>query len=124
VLGDNSVQWNEPGTGAHVQVDTIPWLVADPVEHWRRFRAEVERRRTLPGFRLIRIGAGFPMRGWLAADVEYSWQARRGRLRATLPIRRVVEPAEIAALAIELMSNTAVTGATFDIDGGQQLVEV
>jgi hypothetical protein len=29
----------------------------------------------------------------------------------------------IAALAIHLMTNTAITGATFDIDGGQQLVE-
>jgi NAD(P)-dependent dehydrogenase (short-subunit alcohol dehydrogenase family) len=28
-----------------------------------------------------------------------------------------------AALAIHLMVNTAVTGATYDIDGGQQLVE-
>ena len=27
------------------------------------------------------------------------------------------------ALAVDLMTNTAVTGATFDIDGGQQLVE-
>jgi hypothetical protein len=26
-------------------------------------------------------------------------------------------------LAIDLMTNTAVTGATFDIDGGQQLIE-
>ena len=31
--------------------------------------------------------------------------------------------AYIAALAVHLMTNTAVTGATFDIDGGQQLVE-
>ena len=36
---------------------------------------------------------------------------------------RVVGPADIAALAVHLMTNTAVTGATFDIDGGQQLVE-
>ena len=42
--------------------------------------------------------------------------------RATLPIRRVVEPADIAALAVHLMINTAVTGATYDIDGGEQLV--
>ena len=28
-----------------------------------------------------------------------------------------------AALAVQLMTNTAVTGATYDIDGGQQLVE-
>jgi hypothetical protein len=26
-------------------------------------------------------------------------------------------------LAVHLMTNTAVTGATYDIDGGQQLVE-
>ncbi len=45
---------------------------------------------------------------------------RREQLRATLPIGRVVGP---AALAVHLMTNTAVTGATFDIDGGQQLVQ-
>lgn len=28
----------------------------------------------------------------------------------------------VAALAIHLMTNTALTGATYDIDGGQQLV--
>jgi NAD(P)-dependent dehydrogenase (short-subunit alcohol dehydrogenase family) len=40
-----------------------------------------------------------------------------------LPIQRVVGPEDVAALAVDLMTNTAVTGATFDIDGGQQLVE-
>jgi NAD(P)-dependent dehydrogenase (short-subunit alcohol dehydrogenase family) len=34
--------------------------------------------------------------------------------------RRVVGPADVAALAVHIMSNTALTGATFDIDGGQQ----
>jgi len=48
--------------------------------------------------------------------------ARRDQLRATLPIRRVVGPEDIAALAVHLMTNTALTGATYDIDGGQQLV--
>jgi NAD(P)-dependent dehydrogenase (short-subunit alcohol dehydrogenase family) len=48
--------------------------------------------------------------------------ARREQLRTTLPIGRVVGPEDIAALAVHLMTNTAVTGATFDIDGGQQLV--
>jgi hypothetical protein len=37
--------------------------------------------------------------------------------------RRVVGAEDIAALAVHVMANTAVTGATFDIDGGQQLVE-
>jgi NAD(P)-dependent dehydrogenase (short-subunit alcohol dehydrogenase family) len=49
--------------------------------------------------------------------------ARREQLRTTLPIRRVVGPGDIAALAVHLMTNTAVTGATLDIDRGQQLVE-
>lgn len=42
--------------------------------------------------------------------------------RATLPIGRVVGPADVAALAVHLMANTALTGATYDIDGGQQLL--
>ena len=47
---------------------------------------------------------------------------RRAELRATLPIRRVVEPADVASLAVHVMTNTALTGATYDVDGGQQLV--
>ncbi len=47
---------------------------------------------------------------------------RREELRSTLPIGRVVGPEDVAALAIHLMINTAITGATYDIDGGQQLV--
>jgi NAD(P)-dependent dehydrogenase (short-subunit alcohol dehydrogenase family) len=47
---------------------------------------------------------------------------RRNQLRDTLPIRRVVGPADVAALAVHIMINTALTGATYDIDGGQQLV--
>jgi NAD(P)-dependent dehydrogenase (short-subunit alcohol dehydrogenase family) len=49
-------------------------------------------------------------------------EARREELRATLPIGRVVGPADVAALAVHLMTNTALTGATYDIDGGQQFV--
>ena len=49
-------------------------------------------------------------------------EARREELRATLPIGRVVVPADVAALAVHLMTNTALTGATYDIDGGQQFV--
>jgi NAD(P)-dependent dehydrogenase (short-subunit alcohol dehydrogenase family) len=47
---------------------------------------------------------------------------RRNQLRATLPIRRVVGPADVAALAVHIMTNSALTGATYDVDGGQQLV--
>lgn len=49
-------------------------------------------------------------------------EAHREHLRATLPIQRVVGPEDIAALAVHLMANTAITGATIDIDGGQQLL--
>ncbi|MGA7285368.1 MAG: SDR family oxidoreductase [Candidatus Cybelea sp.] len=48
--------------------------------------------------------------------------ARRQQLRETLPIGRVVGPADVAALAAQVMSNDAITGATLDIDGGQQLL--
>jgi NAD(P)-dependent dehydrogenase (short-subunit alcohol dehydrogenase family) len=68
------------------------------------------------------IAAGFvdtPLSAQLLGD---QLENRRNQLRATLPIRRVVEPADVAALAIHLMTNTALTGATYDIDGGQQLV--
>jgi NAD(P)-dependent dehydrogenase (short-subunit alcohol dehydrogenase family) len=47
---------------------------------------------------------------------------RRAQLRATLPIRRVVQPEDVAALAVHVMTNTALTGAILDVDGGQQLV--
>jgi NAD(P)-dependent dehydrogenase (short-subunit alcohol dehydrogenase family) len=47
---------------------------------------------------------------------------RRRQLRETLPIGRVVGPEDVAALAVHLMANTALTGATYDVDGGQQLV--
>jgi NAD(P)-dependent dehydrogenase (short-subunit alcohol dehydrogenase family) len=53
---------------------------------------------------------------------EEAVEARREELRATLPIGRVVGPDDVAALAVHLMINTAVTGATYDIDGGQRLI--
>ncbi|MGW0967153.1 SDR family oxidoreductase [Streptomyces sp. NPDC002516] len=49
-------------------------------------------------------------------------EERREELRRTLPIRRVVGPEDVAALAVHIMVNDALTGATFDVDGGQQLV--
>jgi len=49
-------------------------------------------------------------------------EERRHELRSTLPIGRVVTPSDVASLAVHIMRNTALTGATFDIDGGQQYV--
>src|SRR5262245_3209498 len=54
---------------------------------------------------------------------ERAVEARREQLRATLPIGRVVGPSDVAALAVHLMINTALTGATYDIDGGQRLID-
>jgi NAD(P)-dependent dehydrogenase (short-subunit alcohol dehydrogenase family) len=70
------------------------------------------------------IAAGFVDTPLSAALLGDQLDARREQLRTMLPIRRVVGPADIAALAVHLMINTAVTGATFDIDGGQQLVGI
>jgi NAD(P)-dependent dehydrogenase (short-subunit alcohol dehydrogenase family) len=68
------------------------------------------------------IAAGFVDTPLSAALLGDQLEARREQLRTTLPIGRVVGPADVAALAVHLMTNTAVTGATYDIDGGQQLV--
>ena len=68
------------------------------------------------------IAAGFVDRGLSATILGDQLETRREELRTTLPIGRVVGPVDVARLAVHLMTNTALTGATFDIDGGQQLV--
>ena len=76
----------------------------------------------LAPIRVNLIAAGFvdtPLSATLLGD---QIDARRAELRATLPIGRVVGPDDVAALAVHLMANTALTGATYDIDGGQQFV--
>jgi NAD(P)-dependent dehydrogenase (short-subunit alcohol dehydrogenase family) len=76
----------------------------------------------LAPIRVNSIAAGFvdtPLSASLLGD---DLDRRREQLRRTLPIGRVVGPADVAALAVHLMTNTALTGATFDIDGGQQLL--
>jgi NAD(P)-dependent dehydrogenase (short-subunit alcohol dehydrogenase family) len=68
------------------------------------------------------IAAGFvdtPLSAELLGD---NLEKRRDQLRTTLPIKRVIGPADVASLAIHIMTNTALTGATYDIDGGQQFV--
>ncbi|HZM40784.1 MAG TPA: SDR family oxidoreductase [Acidimicrobiales bacterium] len=75
----------------------------------------------LAPIRVNLIAAGFvdtPLSASLLGD---RLDERREELRTTLPIRRVVGPDDVAALAVHLMANTALTGATYDIDGGQQL---
>ena len=69
------------------------------------------------------IAAGFVDTPLSASILGDGLDARRRQLRATLPIERVVGPADVAALAVHLMTNTAITGATLDVDGGEQFVE-
>jgi NAD(P)-dependent dehydrogenase (short-subunit alcohol dehydrogenase family) len=76
----------------------------------------------LAPIRVNLIAAGFVDTRLSASVMGDALDKRREELRATLPIRRVVGPADVAALAVHLMSNTAVTGSTYDVDGGQQLL--
>jgi NAD(P)-dependent dehydrogenase (short-subunit alcohol dehydrogenase family) len=76
----------------------------------------------LAPIRVNLIAAGFVDTPLSAALLGDQLDARREQLRTTLPIRRVVGPADVAALAVHIMINTALTGATYDIDGGQQIV--
>ena len=76
----------------------------------------------LAPIRVNLIAAGFvdtPLSASLLGD---QLDNRRNELEARLPIGRVVQPEDVAALAVHLMVNTALTGATYDIDGGQQFV--
>jgi NAD(P)-dependent dehydrogenase (short-subunit alcohol dehydrogenase family) len=76
----------------------------------------------LAPIRVNAVAAGFvdtPLSARLLGD---QLEQRRAELRDTLPIRRVVGPDDVAALIIHLMANTALTGATYDVDGGQQLL--
>jgi NAD(P)-dependent dehydrogenase (short-subunit alcohol dehydrogenase family) len=76
----------------------------------------------LAPIRVNLIAAGFVDTPLSASLLGGDLDKRRDQLRATLPIRRVVGPADVAALAVHIMVNTALTGATYDVDGGQQLV--
>jgi NAD(P)-dependent dehydrogenase (short-subunit alcohol dehydrogenase family) len=68
------------------------------------------------------IAAGFVDSPLSASILGDALENRRNELRASLPIRRVIEPSDVAALAVHIMINTAITGATYDIDGGEQFV--
>jgi NAD(P)-dependent dehydrogenase (short-subunit alcohol dehydrogenase family) len=95
---------------------------AEQTDEIARGRAPQLSRRRATAIRVDVIARGFVDTPLSAAILGDGLDARREQLRASLPIRRVVPPEEVAALAIDVMTNIAVTGATFDIDGGQRLV--
>jgi NAD(P)-dependent dehydrogenase (short-subunit alcohol dehydrogenase family) len=99
-----------PGVGAIAAAVTVglPALVANLALEVAPMRVNL----IAPGFVDTPLSAAI-----LGDDLE----ARRRQLRETLPIGRVVGPADVAALAVHLMINTALTGATYDVDGGQQV---
>jgi NAD(P)-dependent dehydrogenase (short-subunit alcohol dehydrogenase family) len=76
----------------------------------------------LAPIRVNLVAPGFVDTALSASLLGEGLDARREELRATLPIGRVVGPEDVASLAVHLMSNTALTGGTYDIDGGQKLV--
>ncbi|BBY64076.1 SDR family oxidoreductase [Mycolicibacterium helvum] len=76
----------------------------------------------LAPIRVNLIAAGFVDTPLSAALLGDQLDHRRDELRNTLPIGRVVGPQDVAALAVHLMVNGALTGATYDIDGGQQFI--
>ena len=98
------------GSGAELRVAAaIPALIANLALELAPLRVNL-------------IAAGFIDTPLSASLLGSDLEKRRDQLRATLPIGRVVEPADVAALAVHIMSDTALTGATYTIDGGQRLV--
>ena len=77
----------------------------------------------LAPIRVNLIAAGFVDTELSASLLGDELENRRSQLRAKLPIRRVVQPGDVAALAVHIMTNTALTGATYDVDGGQQFLD-
>ena len=89
-----------------------------------RRNARVRRRPSLDlaPVRVNLIAAGFVDTALSASLLGDHLDARREQLRTSLPIRRVVAPVDVAALAVHVMINETLTRATYDIEGGQQLV--
>jgi len=102
---------------AHRDFDAHLWLAVAVAQHALIANLALE----MAPVRVNLIAPGFVDTPLSASLLGENLDKRRDQLRATLPIGRVVRPADVAALAVHLMTNTAVTGATYDVDGGQQL---
>jgi hypothetical protein len=77
----HSELWIDSRTGSHVQLDTIPWGTADPVQHWMKWSQDAPK--NLPGFQWVDPPNYVTERGWKAGDTEYSWDSgSHGKLYA------------------------------------------
>ena len=101
-----------PGVGSSVAAilaASLPTIAANIALELAPIRANV-------------VAAGYVDTPLSARILGDDLERRRAELRARLPIRRVVGPDDLADVIVHLMTNSAVTGATYDIDGGQQLL--
>jgi NAD(P)-dependent dehydrogenase (short-subunit alcohol dehydrogenase family) len=97
-----------PGVGltiATTLTNALPALIANLALELAPTRVNI----VAPGF------VDTPLSASLLGD---QIDARRDELRKKLPIHRVVGPEDVAALAVHIMSNDALTGGTYDVDGG------
>lgn len=110
LMGDAGSRRVAPGIGIASAVSAVmpPFIAALALE--------------IAPVRANAIAPGFVDTPLSASVLEDQLDARRTELTTKLPIARVVTPVDVAALAVHLMTNTALTGVTYDIDGGQQLV--
>jgi NAD(P)-dependent dehydrogenase (short-subunit alcohol dehydrogenase family) len=109
--------WEAPGAAA--KASGWEWCRQSP----QRFRlSPPSLALELAPVRVNLIAAGFVDTPLSASFLGDELDNCRNHLPTTLPIRRVVTAADVVPLAVHLMVSTALTGTTYDVDGGQQLV--
>ena len=100
LMGDSGSRRVGPGIGIASAVSAVmpPFVAALALE--------------IAPMRVNAIASGFVDSPLSASVLGDQFDARRTELTAKLPIARVVTPADVAALAVHLIANTALTGAT------------
>jgi NAD(P)-dependent dehydrogenase (short-subunit alcohol dehydrogenase family) len=78
--------------------------------------------RELAPVRVNLVAGGFVDTRLSASLLGNQLEARRGSCARHFRSPASLEPSDVAALAVHLIINTAITGGTYDVDGGQQLL--